>query len=271
MVTFSTLTGRLLDIELGSADSTVLFTTARRNAAINEGVREFAALTECWVRQASWTVTSTAYFYDMASTNVSGLFTTADFVRLIGERAVEFATSDSGSVNLSVLSGPDDLPQRTLQWYERYRPDYKAKAVSTSVEYPDSYWILRDGPGIYIGFSPKPSTGVGSSITFTANISYVAIPQTMSSGTEEPFSLFGSPANSLRPYHQAAVHYAAAQLEKLRKNSEGVQLQMQAFLAYVQRYLSDTRQKGGTFINTTRTYLRERRGGRNFEDSDPRT
>ena len=47
MTLFSSLYSARLDRELGTDDSTVLFTTARRKAAINEGQAEFADLTEC--------------------------------------------------------------------------------------------------------------------------------------------------------------------------------------------------------------------------------
>jgi hypothetical protein len=53
MTQFSSLWGRLLTQELGTDDSTQLFTDARRKAAINDGIREFADLTECFVRTST--------------------------------------------------------------------------------------------------------------------------------------------------------------------------------------------------------------------------
>jgi hypothetical protein len=45
---FVTLYGLELDRELGSADRTVLFTTARRKAAINAAQLEWVKRTECF-------------------------------------------------------------------------------------------------------------------------------------------------------------------------------------------------------------------------------
>jgi hypothetical protein len=46
-MTFLQLYGDYLDIELGSADRTALFTTARRKDAVNRAQLEFAKQTEC--------------------------------------------------------------------------------------------------------------------------------------------------------------------------------------------------------------------------------
>jgi hypothetical protein len=50
MTLFSSLYGARLDEELGTDDTSDLFTTARRKSAINRGVREFAELTECFIK-----------------------------------------------------------------------------------------------------------------------------------------------------------------------------------------------------------------------------
>jgi hypothetical protein len=62
---FSTLYTSRLDEELGTDDSTTLFTTARRKAAINRGLEQFAELTECYVRWSTLVITSTAAEYDL--------------------------------------------------------------------------------------------------------------------------------------------------------------------------------------------------------------
>ena len=53
MAQFSALYDDALHTELGTNDTSVLFTTARRKHQINEGLRQFAALTECVVRQTT--------------------------------------------------------------------------------------------------------------------------------------------------------------------------------------------------------------------------
>jgi hypothetical protein len=52
-MTFAQLYGESLNRELGSDDTTQLFTTVRRKAAINEAQREFARVTECYTREAT--------------------------------------------------------------------------------------------------------------------------------------------------------------------------------------------------------------------------
>jgi len=67
-VKFETLYSDLLDYELGTNDSAVLFTTARRKASVNEGLREFADLTECWTRESTITCSNGVATYSLMST-----------------------------------------------------------------------------------------------------------------------------------------------------------------------------------------------------------
>jgi hypothetical protein len=53
VATFQFLYDDALHTELGTNDTAVLFTTAKRKKAINEGLRQFAALTECWVKEST--------------------------------------------------------------------------------------------------------------------------------------------------------------------------------------------------------------------------
>ena len=264
MPDLSTLSGRLLDNELGSEDSTVLFTTARRQAAVNDGMREFADLTECFRRDAIWTITSTAMFWNLL-TDVGS----TDYVRLPTERGATFwVYSSLGSTELRILSG-DELPQHSVRFMDIHHPNWQSEQSAASTVYQEpSMYILT---GTNLVFYPRPSTAGGSSAVFQGNVPYVAYPPTMVSSTDVPFTIGGIPRQDLRPYHQGFVHYAAAQLEKLRKNVEGVQQQTQLFLSYVQRYLTANRPRGGTAITTTRQYLRERPLRGRGASEDPRT
>src|SRR6185503_11225469 len=111
---FSSLYGARLDEELGTDDSTVLFTTARRKAAINKGMTEFAELTECLIRQSTITLTGGTAEYNL---NSSLVIPGEDFLRL-AKQQVEFRYIDASS-NVTVLSG-DNLPRRDLNWQNRY-------------------------------------------------------------------------------------------------------------------------------------------------------
>jgi len=103
-----------------------------------------------------------------------------------------------------------------------------------------------------------------------ALVPYVAKPPVMSNSTSEPFTVSGSVRADLRMYHQASVHYGAHQLEKLRRDDQASDRQLQRFLSYVTRYMQSMRQKGGTALTFARTYFR-RSVGASDDVQDPRT
>lgn len=257
MPNLSTLSGRLLDVELGSEDSTVLFTTARREGAINDGLREFADLTECWIRAVDYTW-STAFTF-LFPINSTAVIPEQDFVRLAAERAVEFRYFSSvASTQVVTLTGPT-LPERTVRWLDETKQDWLRTDASSGLQLPESYHIAHQAGQVFMGFEPWPSTGTATSAVFNVRFLYVAYHASLTASTSVPFAVGANARNDLRPYHQAAVHYAAAQLEKLRKNIEASQQQMQLFVSYVRRYLDSTRIKGGNAIRTTRNYLSDHR------------
>ena len=69
--------------------------------------------------------------------------------------------------------------------------------------------------------------------------------------------------------HAIDAHYAAAQLEKLRADTEASERQMQSFLGYVTRYLGSRRIKNGRTVTYTRDYWRTARN--TGSEDDPRT
>jgi hypothetical protein len=258
---FSSLYGRLLDQELGSEDSTVLFTTARRQAAINDGLREFADLTECLVRVSSVTVTGGAGEYDL---HASSVISDQDFLRLAADQPVEFHYTDASSMT-TYLSGPD-LPERTVRWLDNYEPGWRdSTALSSGMQTPSVFYQRAEGGSWLLGFYPVPSTG--SSASAKAIVPYVAEPSPLTSDTQQPFTVGGSVRRDLRPYHQALVHYGAHQLEKLRRDDAAADRQLQKFMGYVSRYLQSLRKKGGTSLTFARQYFRRTTG----LGSDPRT
>jgi hypothetical protein len=117
------------------------------------------------------------------------------------------------------------------------------------------------GSGWNLGLVPPPR--IGSSETGQLLITYVAVPQAMTADTEVPFTIASTTKLTwLEPYHQAFAHYAAAQLEKLRLNGEGVQVQQQLFQGYVARFFRATDPTGPKTIRTARNYWGEVRGRR---------
>lgn len=246
---FSSLYGARLDEELGTDDSTVLFTTARRKAAINLGVQRFAELTECFTRQSTVTLTGGTGEYDL---NSSLVIAGEDFVRFSKE-PVQFHYVDASN-NLTVLEG-DDLQRRDIPWLNRYAPSWQINTAPSSVaQFPEFYYERMDGGARYLGFTPTPSTG--SSASAYAVVPYIARPAPMTSDTNEPFQVGAEVRRDLRDYHQAAVHYGAHQLEKLRKDTEASNRQLQLFMGYVTAWFQNHRPKGGLSLTFGRNYFK---------------
>jgi hypothetical protein len=255
MTLFSSLYGARLDEELGTDDSTVLFTTARRKSAINRGLEEFAKLTECWQRSSTLTITGGTAEYDLS--------TLADFVRL-SKQQVEFHYVDASSVE-TVLAG-DDLIRRDIDWLNRYNSGWQSDTTASSVQQlPTQYYERLDGGARYLGLVPKPCTG--SSASAKVVVPYVARPTPMTSDTAEPFSTGAAVRADLRPYHQASVHYAAHQLEKLRRDDAASDRQLQKFLGYVSSWWAENRPKGGRALTQARNYFQRRNADKGV---DPR-
>lgn len=255
MATFSNLYSSRLDRELGVDDSTVLFTTARRKGAINEAVQEFAKLTDCFQKTSTVTITGGTAEYDLNT-----VITAGDFARFSKEQ-VRFEYTDASS-DVTVLAG-DDLVRRDVEWLNRYEPGWQNDTTASSVQQmPVAYYQRADGAASYLGFFPKPCTG--SSAAAVAIVPYVAQPPTLTSDTEVPFSK----RLDLQPYHQGLAHFAASQLEKLRRDDQASDRQLQKFLGYVQQYLQDMRKRGGQGLTFARAYFKRRSI---ITERDPRT
>lgn len=266
MTQFSSLWQRLLTQELGTDDSTQLFTDARRQAGINDGIAEFADLTECFVRVSSQTWPGGTLEIDLNSTTV---IADGDFVRLAAKQSPEVQYTDASS-NVQIIAG-DDLRQVDVAWLHRFEPGWRTSTVASSVsQLPQRFYVRPDGGSLYFGLWPTPSTGSSASIKVL--IPYVAKPPVLQStdASVEPYTLTSIARADLRIYHKACVHYGAHQLEKLRRDDQASDRQLQRFLGYVTRYLQSMRQKGGTALTFTRTYFR-RSLGAGDQGQDPRT
>jgi hypothetical protein len=103
----------------------------------------------------------------------------------------------------------------------------------------------------------------------TAVVPYIARPLPVTSDTQEPFTVSGRVRGDLRPYHMAPVHYAAHQLEKLRRDDQASDRQFQKFMGYVTSWLQEHRVKGGTTVTFARNYF-SRSGRGTDRGTDPR-
>ena len=117
MAIFELLTGSWLDHELRTDDSTQLFTSTRRAQAVNDGLLEFAELTECFIRQSTIACSCNTQEYNLNSSAI----TSTDFVR-VAAQGIEYRVLSSGGssiAKLSVLAG-DEFPRRDIEWLNRY-------------------------------------------------------------------------------------------------------------------------------------------------------
>lgn len=253
---FSHLYSSALHQELGTDDSTRLFTDARRKQAINNGHLQFCDLTECAIRQSTITCSNGIREYNLLSTvNVSN----GDFLRLSKQMPEVHLTSSGVSGTVRFIAG-DDLPRREVQWLNQYDPGWRTSTGSD----PYAHYERMDGGRRYFGLTPPPR--IGSSESAKVILPYVAKPLTLSADTNVPFTFTdtngATTRDDLEPYQQALVHYAAYELEKLRINTEASQAQLQIFMGYVARFKEAQTPVGPKYIRLGRNHFNESRRGR---------
>lgn len=251
MPTFEQLWRTRLDVELNSV-STVLFTSTRRQQAINDAQAEFTDLTECLIRQSSITCSCNVTEYQLLSSGVLGGST--DYTRL-APQGVEYLHTDSNG-RITQASGPEDFPERPLPW--RHRHDAHWRESTTPVQVPTGYYLRTDGGNLYLGLNEPPD--IGSSEAASVVVPYVARPAPMASSSAEPFTVNSSVRTDLRTYHQALPHFAAYRLLPLQGKTQEAAGQLQIFLSYVTRYQQAQRPRGGQVVSLARNYFAEARG-----------
>ena len=247
---FSQLYGARLDEELGTDDSTRLFTDVRRKYAINEGLRQFADLTECFTKESTMASSNAVGEYDLLSTvNIPD----ADFIR-VSKQQPEYRRTSSGSSGSTAYTAGDDLRYATVQWLDQYEPGWRNSTGGT----PRYYYERVQGGKRLFGLYPPPR--LGSSESGRVRLPYVARPSSLTGDTQVPFkdSSLGT-RHDLEPYQMAYVHYGAYQLEKLRLQTEESQRQLDAFMTYVQRFLGELTPKGGRMVKVVRNYFGDAR------------
>lgn len=252
MTQFSSLVAELLTRELGTDDSTELFTSGRRESAILEAEEQFADLTECLIRQSTIACSNGVAEYNLLSTvSVPG----GDFVRMAAQGPEYRLVSSNSTVSGSTQYTDASVFLRTD--VERLNREVPGWRDSTGATLPESWYLRVDGGRVFIGLYPPPT--IQSSEAGSFMVPYVARPTTStisSASTVEPFTVGGNARIDLRPYHRALPHYAAHELEKLRKDPEAADRQLQKFLGWVTRYLQDRRSKQGSRVSQSQNYFR---------------
>ena len=245
---FSELYSERLTRELGSDDTSELFTTARRKAAINEAALAFVVETECFVRQVDITLSDGTREYDLEAV------ISADDYLDIAKQGVEYAFTDA---NGDVTYRSDkDFPRKDIPQLNRGNSGWRNAADSN---YPASWYIRKDGGKVYLGLSEPPDIGVSESAKVI--LPYVARPTEITDDSEVPYTVSADALETLEPWLQGIVHKAAALLEPLRKNYAARDMQNNLFAAVVASYLQKQRPKGGQSVHLARNYYKDARGG----------
>lgn len=240
---FSELYGAELTRELGSADVSQLFTTARRKAAINAGQLKFVERTECLKKNTTIPIVDGTQEYDIEAT-------VSDFGFLHSDGPSIKITSGS---NVRYIQG-DDLEETSIARLNVEQPGWRAYSPGT----PTAYYLDSDGGALNLGFVPAPD--ISGSDTWLVMLPYVAIPADMSADADEPFTVSSNPMKRLRFWHRAPVHYAAYDLEKFRKDVARGAAQLQLFELEIQSYIAAMKPKQGSAIRLAVNYRSGARG-----------
>lgn len=243
MPTLGQLSKLRLDTELND-ESTVLYTTAKRQLYLNDAQEEFADRTECLTRDLMITCSCNVTEYSLLSA-VTG---STDFVRF-AKQGVEYIFTDSNGA-VTQLAGEDFL-ERPIQLKNRVEPGWRAS--TTPVQTPSGWYRRQDGGDLLIGLYEPPK--IGSSQTGVLRVPYVVQAQPMTSTTAVPFTLNSTVRTDLQAYHKGLVHYAAHKLLPLIGDKDGAIAQLQLFETYITKYEGQQRPRGGQMVSFHTNYL----------------
>lgn len=239
-MTFSDLYTTALDRELGSS-STSLFTTVLRKAAINAAQLEWVKRTECLQKETSVSLVDATQEYDLETA-------ITDFLRIAKEGARVKIVSGTTT---RYIEG-DDLQVTTIARLNQEEPGWRANSAAT----PSKLYTRRDGGRVYVGLHPAPS--IAGTDTWTLVVPYVIQPADMSADADEPFTVSSNTLISLKPWHRALAHFAAFDLEKLRKDFARASAQLQLWNDQIEQFMASEKPKGGSRVRMTRDYRRSR-------------
>ena len=255
-MTFADLYGEALHHELGSYDTTQLFTTVRRKAAVNRAQKEFARLGKI-------SLSKEVVIPVVAGTRDYNLDTAS------GSRFVAFGRSPL-RLRQIVTANPlattvTSLVVRSTAYMDEVLPGWRDPASSG---FPSN--IVHDpSDGVNtLRFTPFP--GIPASETWELVVPIAANAADMVLDSEVPFD--GRP--DVEPFHWALAHFAAAILERLRKDPEAEKNQVTKFGAYLEDWNAKSTRPPGAHkrVLMQRDYIGETsrtRGGITVQD-DPR-
>lgn len=232
-MTFSEMYGIQLDRRLATTDTTARFTTVRRKAAINEGVRKFNEKTGCYTDRVSISLSDGTGEYDLET---AGIVSGENYLRP-AEATPSLAITTIADSSVRYIEGAG-LPWAAEEGLNQHANGWRARGAST----PGHLYVRQKAGSLYLGLTPAPD--IPATETWALLFPYVAIPPTLSGDSDVPFSGL----ISLFPYHEAICDYAAGVLEELRKNYQMVDRRMAIFGAAVVQYRIDQAPPNGAQI-----------------------
>lgn len=242
-MTFLDLYGTRLDEALGTADRSGLFTIALRKAAVNEAQIWFLTETSCLSKTWALTLVQGQGEYDLEE-----VITDQSFLFINPKQGPRIEMTDSGG-HLTVMSGEDEFPRRTVPWLNQYRDGWQADQPGT----PDCWYERDEGAESILGVTPPPNLPAGN--TWVLQLPYVYAPQTLVNDTDLPFTVDGVTKRSIAPWHDALSFRAAGRLELLRKGLDRSEIMQTLAEQRVNDYLART-----TVVGPQRLQLPRRPG-----------
>lgn len=256
-MTFGDLYGVQLDRRLSSADTTGLFTTVRRKAAVNEAQLWWIVETGCLSRTAQIPIVDEQAEYDLEAE-----IDDDDFLQL-AKQGPEIKADPGGGGTIVYYAGHEFF-RTSIERLNADEPGWRQAAAST----PTCWYERLEGGQHLIGLHTAPA--VPSGATWTLNVTYVVEAATLSADADEPFTVDGNALRWLRPWHDALADYAAAKLELLRKEQTRHDFYLGQAASRVLSYLDKHRAPGGKAVRFARSYRQEARSrvGSQSEDQD---
>lgn len=253
-MTFADLYGEALNHELGSSDNANLFTTVRRKVAINRAQKEFARLTKLSVpRELTIPIVSGTSTYNLDT--------------LTSSRFVQFSRTSPRLAVTTIATGAvksTEVIVRSSAWLDESEAGWRDTANTGTPS-----WVADDpkNGANFLTLTPIPT--IPASETWALVVPYQGNTADMVADGDLPFDS----RPSLEPYHWALAHFAAAILERLRKDPDAEKTQIAKFGAYIEDWNANRKPAGQhKRVLLQRDYLGEvsrARGGITVQD-DPR-
>lgn len=240
-MTFLELYGVELDRVLSTTDRTVLFTTARRQRAINAGMLKFVSMTKCTRAWGTIAMTDDVYEYDL-------VLYFPDYIEMLGEPSIKVVSS--GGVYTRWIEG-DDLPRTDPQLADRESPGWREWNSAT----PQGWYTRVDNGVTWIGTKYAPDITSGD--TWTFYVPFLKKPTALANDLDYPYTLSGNVMSNLSVYDEAIVYYAASLLEPLRKGYAQAANFGKQFAGVVAQFLQDQEQQQPSRVSVLRDYYRE--------------